>query len=288
MRASLRRPVDRLLRISQRDPLAMQPEKHRLGLAYGLLVGLTFCLIVWGVDAYYLTRAHAVLSCAKLVVGVTLTLPLFTLVGWLSARWDKPWIAALLWLATSLWASLLTAWLLLDGFYFVLQTLAPEWASRVNYPFGLTLLDGLALSFLPTLTVVIAGLVGMALLDSAAKFSGLRRWLQLSVFIPLVILGALALDGMTNIYLRRPIVAVDELIRAAQSVPANPADNEQTLLHRLDARRPFLHKSYRMTVAGFDPEITVVTVVVDFGDLFLYCPVFSGNPGLCRLTGPGG
>lgn len=48
---------------------ALRRDKQLLGLAYGLLAGLTYALATWGYDGWLLAHASADSSWLKLVIG---------------------------------------------------------------------------------------------------------------------------------------------------------------------------------------------------------------------------
>jgi hypothetical protein len=61
----------------------VKAENQRIGLAFGLLMGMVFVLGAWGIDAYEMWQASAELPWLRLALGAVLVVPLSGLVGWL-------------------------------------------------------------------------------------------------------------------------------------------------------------------------------------------------------------
>jgi hypothetical protein len=57
----------------------------RAGTLYGLIFGLSFSLLCWGYDAVLITQSHAEFAWVKLLLGLPLTVIIFTLAGRLIA-----------------------------------------------------------------------------------------------------------------------------------------------------------------------------------------------------------
>lgn len=58
--------------------------KRRLGMAYGLSLGLAFAVSSWGVDGYLLSQAHALYPWLKLIIGAVICV---TIGAWPDGLW---------------------------------------------------------------------------------------------------------------------------------------------------------------------------------------------------------
>src|SRR5215207_9835242 len=81
--------------------------KRIYGIWFGAALGLTFAVFAWGVDAFLLSTMNSLYPWLKFAGGAVPTMIVGALAGWLSAKFDKPIIAFLIWAV----ASLSFAWL---------------------------------------------------------------------------------------------------------------------------------------------------------------------------------
>src|SRR5688572_20443071 len=75
--------------------------KHVYGIWFGVVLGLTFSIFAWGLDAYALSQMNGLFPWLKFLGGVISCTLLGALTGWLAARLGKPLVALLLWGATA-------------------------------------------------------------------------------------------------------------------------------------------------------------------------------------------
>ena len=76
----------------------VKAENQRIGLAFGVLMGLAFVLGAWGSDAVEMWQASAQLPWLRLALGVVLVVPLAGLAGWLVALSDNALVGLVVWL----------------------------------------------------------------------------------------------------------------------------------------------------------------------------------------------
>ena len=82
--------------------------KRIYGIWFGAALGFTFAAFAWGIDAYKLSQINGLHPWIKLVFSEFFCILIGALAGWLSARFDKIFIALPIWIITAL----IFAWLI--------------------------------------------------------------------------------------------------------------------------------------------------------------------------------
>src|ERR1044071_1856926 len=79
--------------------------RYAYGIWFGAALGLIFSIFAWGIDAFLLSRMNGLYPWLKFLGALIPCILVGGLAGWLSARFDKPAIALLLWaIAASVFA----------------------------------------------------------------------------------------------------------------------------------------------------------------------------------------
>jgi hypothetical protein len=165
--------------------------KQRMGIIYGIVAGLSFCISNWGLDALLLSEAHMLHPWLKLIVSGILCIPAGAFTGWLASRFDKVLYSTLIWLV----AGAFFAWISVANTYqiypFLLGKLNPEILAWQNYTIGDTLrTNGIMAYVWMSIFWSLIGLIQIPLLEQAT--------FSLSIFskvAPLVVCSALVLIG---------------------------------------------------------------------------------------------
>src|SRR4030065_2140159 len=69
--------------------IKVKRQRLRLGLIYGMVAGLAFALLTWGLDAWLLVRANATYPWVKFIPGVIICINSGGLAGWLTMLFEK-------------------------------------------------------------------------------------------------------------------------------------------------------------------------------------------------------
>jgi hypothetical protein len=229
------------------------------GIAYGLVFGLSFALIIWGRDAVLLASIGANLAWAKLLLGLPISVLICMLVGWLASLSSSTAVYVVLWAITGALLGWLTGRLPYDGGN-VAAWLADRrlWGLPV-FPYGesaqtrteLLLLIGvgigIAVGFFESLAVQWAW-------DRATPRGrmSLQSWAVLLVCIPLVIPAATLAEDLVYQRVRVPQQRVGESVALALSGANEEAFKQRGLNYfAFDTFYEDLSQNYLIHLAGY-------------------------------------
>lgn len=256
---------------------------------YGAVGGLIFAVITWGLDAISLAQSRVVLPFGKLVPGMAVCVILVGLVGWLTMRIDKTFVAFLLWTLTSVGLVRLVLWLPFDWTAWLTQWLYPNYFPYITYPalvgtsqmvligsIGLTILAG------------IAGLIEILLIDSAMGKQGNGGLVSVLFVISLLMgMGGFLMDGLLNPNFRTSAEGLDNLIQFAvenKDHEVDPIIARQNHLRKItELGEEVYSKPYQMIVQTYDPVmLTQINYIIDFSGELITCTVVESSPIYCR------
>jgi hypothetical protein len=271
--------------------LAVKRKKLKLGFLYGLFAGLAFSIFTWGVDAWLLARAHATYPWVKFLPGLLVCILAGGITGWLTIRIDKHAIALLLWSILAFVYSWLAIWLPFTSAPSFIERLDPALVQYFHFSQVKDISQILWVSLVTIgLAAVLAGLLEINLVQQASISSNAAS--TVGAFLVATILftsvGS-ATDQMINSNLREPIQVLDKLFNFAM-------ENAGVEVPRQTARRMHLSavsqldevidKQRSLTLAGFDENIGIVDVLVDFEGSIVKCQVIYTQPTDCIILTP--
>ena len=263
--------------------------KPLLGLIYGLVGGLAFAVFTWGVDAWLLAQANATFFWVKFIPGLIICVLAGGIVGWLTIRFDRHWVALLLWSLLALLFTWLITWLPLKFTPYIENVLNPDLAQWLNYSkveqliqFGVTgfLIVGFA--------AIISGLLEINLVEHAFTTPyGLAPIIIMFVSLISFGLAGSASDQLLNVNLREPVEVVDNLFQFAadnqgQEVPVDIARKiHLSALNAVTDLDDLLGTSRQLTLVSFDPALGMMDIIVDFDGSLVKCTVIYAQPTNC-------
>jgi len=229
------------------------------GIAYGLIFGLSFALIIWGRDAVLLASTGANLAWAKLLLGLPISVLVCALVGWLASLSSSTAVYVVLWAIAGALLGWLTGRMPFDGGNVaVWLTDRRLWELSV-FPYGesaqtrtelLLLIGGgigMAVGFLESLAVQWAW-------DRATPRGrmSLQAWIVLLVCIPLVIPMATLAEDLVYQRMRVPQQRVGESVALALSGADEEAFKQRGLNYfAFDTFYEALSQNYLIHLAGY-------------------------------------
>ncbi|HET9588285.1 MAG TPA: hypothetical protein VFO91_05820 [Anaerolineales bacterium] len=265
--------------------------KHVYGLWFGMAFGLAFSLTAWGMDAFWLDRANAILPWLKFVTGTVLCGLVGGLTGWLSARLNRSIWSVLLWLTAAYVFAWLTIWLPFRIMPRLLSILEPELQMFLNYPYYDEFSSRIGLAYLwIAIFAALVGLLQLPLSDSAVfSTSLLGRIIPIVVCFVLIGTSGLIVDGFNNGPLRSAVSTLHETIEFSLDQRGNeidPAVFRRMHLGALRAIEDFVTPQRKLVVSGYDAIFGEVKVLVRFENADVECEVLYDQPVFCRtLTG---
>lgn len=254
-----------------------QRVRQRYGLVYGLTAGLVFVLVAWAWDATRLATLHVYGSWLKLLVGAPLCVAVGTVAGWLSIRLDRAPVTLLLWILVGGVFARLAAWLPFQGYEWLVTRVNPALRTLISYPYTQTVQTRVVFWGAVVLgVIVLASLLLHYLVENSLSASNTfeRVW-PLLVWGSFFLLAGLVAEANLTAPLRVPLAAVDE---ALQTTVATGEAGARALRPVMALVSP----GYRQLLTGYDEEIFIVNVGINFDDTWVSCVVIGDSVSNCQ------
>jgi len=272
------------------DRADIRRSKYIFGIWFGLVVGFTFSIFAWGVDAYKLARINGLYPWLKFLVGVLPCLGVGGLTGWLSARIGKPALALLFWAIAASVFAWLTVSLPLQITPRVLILLDPALKDLLHYTYyeQFSFRFGIAYAWL-ALFAALAGLLQIALSDSAVfSASVFGKISPMLVTMILMAIGGSTMDNLNNELLRGPIDAINSTTQffiAHQGEHIEPLQTRQMHLASLRTVQELVTPERKFIISGYDEFLGDVQVLARFQKAWVECEVLYNQPLACKQVG---
>lgn len=259
----------------------------RSGLLYGLLAGFALAAALWGWDALLLWQAHAMLPWARFLIGLTACLLTFGLAGWLTMRLEKALLGALIWLLAALVPAIFTPLLTFSLWPWLAPLLNPELAGRLNLPAADAqgVFSGInAVIF--GVTALIIGAVEVPMVEQT-RLSTASGALTGPILLAVTIfsLAGLFADSTMHARLRNPLISLDKTI---QFMAANDLAQVDKALARkmhtgaLNRFKDRVRLPYQMIVTNYNSSFDQVDILVNFDGVWAYCITSAEQPSYCK------
>ncbi|OGO66445.1 MAG: hypothetical protein A2030_06725 [Chloroflexi bacterium RBG_19FT_COMBO_50_10] len=268
--------------------IKVKRQRLRLGLIYGMVAGLAFALLTWGLDAWLLVRANATYPWVKFIPGVIICIISGGLAGWLTMLFEKHGMALLFWGLLSVPYSWLVVWLPLTGASSMIKILDPDLAAWFDFSIvqDLNQFRWVSLVLIGSMAIITGmleiNLIHQAVVSSNPSTSVMIMLVSLVIFC----IAGSAADSMINTNLREPVQVVNNLIQFA-------ADNEGLEVPIQTARKMHLsaanqihgliQKQRDLTLTGYDAALGMMDILVDFEGSLVKCSVIYGQPTDCII-----
>lgn len=262
----------------------------RMGIAYGITVGLSFAVATWGIDGFLLSQAHAFYPWLKFIIGAVICITLGGLAGWLVARFEKNLLAVLIYLA----AGLIFAWLIVALPFrilpAVLRVLDPEVGNLLNYTVyeGFNAMYGIATLWV-SLFVTLAGILQLPLTEPAVFSTSLfGKVAPLFVCTLVMVISGVILDTLNNEPLRNAVLQMEETIEFAVAHQGQEVDRATARAMRVVSLRGVessIQEPRQLIVREYDEYLGQIHVLVRFGSSWVDCIVMYNQPSFCEYLG---
>jgi hypothetical protein len=260
--------------------LQIMQDKKRMGIWFGLIAGLVFSFILWGFDYIGLARANAYLPWAKLAMGVLPAVGVFTLAGWLSAKYENGLLSFILWTVGGFLVCLFACHLPFEGLTFFYKIFDPELAARIDYTFTRGLgAHTLITVIICTVASAICGVFFGLLVENAAISAN-----PAGVIVPLVIwsvlfvIAATVIDNEIQLRLRDPIIAVNGLVEKKIDTLTHPISRQQARRIRLFSLNPvadLVERPRKLILVGYDSTLIQTNIQVNFDGKWAECIIIA-------------
>jgi len=263
--------------------------KHRYGIWYGAILGLSFSVFSWGIDGSVLNAHHGMYPWLKFIVGMIICILVGGLAGWLSAKTNKPLFSMIIWLVTASVFAWLTVNLPILIFPRLLSIIEPQTIGLLNYVYyeGFGARVAVAYTWL-AIFIALAGLLQIPLSDSAVfSTSFFGKMGPILVVLALTAVGGTIVDnGLINEPLRSSIVATDNTIQFILDNRGKEVDSAEARKMHTGAFRAIdesVTVQRELIVRGYDDQLGELSVLVHFEKDWVECQVFYNQPITCKV-----
>jgi hypothetical protein len=260
--------------------------KYLYGMWFGVVIGLTFSIFAWGVDAYKLTQINGLHPWLKFLVGVLPCMIIGGFTGWLSARIGKPLLALLFWaIAASVFAWLAVS-LPLQITPRILNLIEPGIQDLLHYTYyeQFSFRFGVAYVWL-VIFAALAGLLQIPMSDSAVfSISIFGKISPMLVAMVLMTISGSTMDNLNNELLRSPIDAINSTTQFFidhRGEDIAPVDTRRMHLASLRTVNDLVTPERKFIISGYDELLGDVQVLARFQKAWVECEVLYNQPLSC-------
>ncbi|NJC97804.1 MAG: hypothetical protein C3F07_16810 [Anaerolineales bacterium] len=266
--------------------------KWRMGMAYGIAIGLSFAAATWGLDGYQLSQAHGSHPWLKFIIGALICMTVGGAAGWLVARLEKTILALPIYLGVSLLFSWLTLALPFQIFPKVVALIDPETGSMLNYIFYENFSSRFAIAAAwVALFITLAGILQIPLTEPAAFSTSIfGRLMPLVVCAVIMFINGTIVDTLNNEPLRSAVQQLNQTIQFTVDHQGQEVDKALARTMRMSSLRSVLDvvdQPRQIIVGGYDPWLGQINVLVHFGEAWVDCVVVYNQPSFCQYAKQG-
>lgn len=268
----------------------LQREKRINGVLFGLVAGLALSTGIWVLDVYLLYQAHAEWAWLKFIIGTPFLLLVGAIAGWLTARFDKGLVGAIIWLLTSLAVVWFASHVPFQGLSLVISYLKPDFAGLDIYPFVESVRARMNFLYVVVgVLMAIGGIFEMFFVEAATRASGwFARLFTLALCLVIFVPAGLAVDNLINDALREPLLGVNDLIQFGLKAETTPITIQEKRAMGLSTIAPFgelIQKPYHLYLGTYDTQsMSETSVYIDFDGEWGTCFAFGNRVIFCQLS----
>lgn len=264
--------------------------KYVYGIWFGVVVGLTFSIFAWGLDAYQLNQINGMYPWLKFLIGGLPCMIVGGFVGWLSAKTGKPLWALLFWIMAASVFAWLTVNLPLRIAPRVVSLMEPRIQDLLHYTYyeQFSFKFGVAFFWLAILAAL-TGLLQIPLSDSAIfSTSVFGKISPMLVTMVLMAISGNTMDNLNNELLRSPIDAINSTTQFFidhKDEHIEPAQTRQMHLASLRTVQDLVTPERKFIISGYDEDFGDVQVLARFQNAWVECEIFYNQPLSCKQVG---
>lgn len=264
-------------------------QKRRIGTIYGAVVGLSFAIATWGLDAFLISQASGLYPWLKFIIGAAICMLAGGLAGWLVARFEKAILGIPVYLVLSLVFSWLIVALPFQIFPAVVSWLDPETGRLLNYTFyeGFGSRFAIAVGWI-SLFLALVGVIQIPLAEPAAfstSFFGMIA--PMLVCSVVMFISGFIVDTLNNEPLRTALLHMENTIQFAVEHQDQEVDRALARTMRQASLRTVgevIDQPRKLIVGSYDQYLDQIHVLVRFGDTWTDCIVVYNQPSFCKYV----
>ncbi|MBI5294782.1 MAG: hypothetical protein HY869_04850 [Chloroflexi bacterium] len=266
--------------------------QYRYGLFYGVMVGLLFAAVAWGVDAVLLYSANGVQPWLKLIVGALVCAPVGGLAGWLTMRFERALLAVPFWVIAGAVFAGMTVILPMQIFPRLLVMLEPDLEGLISFFMAEVLIARFWVSFVwVAIFVTLAGVLEIPMGQPAAfSTSVMGKLAPVLLCGVLMVIGGMVVDSDNNKPLRAAVIAMDDTLQFALEHQGQEIDAKVSReLHLASLRHitDLIGQPRELIIGKFDRYLDQVHVIIRFdGEILVDCLTVSDQPISCERVEP--
>ena len=265
--------------------------KRRMGILYGMAVGLSFAAASWGIDGLMLSQAYAFYPWLKFLIGAVICMLAGGAAGWLVARMEKGILALFIYLGLGLIFSWLIVALPFRIFQSVMQWLDPETANLLNYTFydGFQSRLVIAVAWI-SLFAALTGILQLPLTEPASfATSFFGKIAPLLVCSVVMFINGVIVDTLNNEPLRTAVLHLNNTIEFVVDHQGEEVDRALARTMRMSSVRAVgdvINQPRKLIVGSYDQYLDQIHVLVRFGSTWADCVVVYNQPSFCEYVAP--
>lgn len=264
--------------------------KYIYGVWYGAIVGLTFSLFTWGVDAIRLNQMNGLYPWLKFLVGLLPCMIVGGLAGWLSARVGKPLLSLVFWVIAASVFAWFSVSLPLQLTPQMITRLDPGLQPLLHYTYFEQFSFRFVIAYIwMALFAALAGLLQIPMSDSAVfSASAFGKVSPLLVATVLMAIAGSTMDNLNNELLRGPVDALNSTVQyylEHQNQHIDPADIRRMHLSSLRTVENLVTANRKFIISGYDEFLGDVQVLAKFEHGWVECEVLYNQPLSCKQVG---
>lgn len=266
-------------------------KRNKLGVRYGFIAGLFFTLAAWGFDAMILTRYHVSLPFLKFLPALLICVPLATLVGFLTAKFENGLFSLVIWTALAIFLTYAVINMQIRFSPWLISKIRPEYVPVLKFEEVTNIGPYWFYGFFAIgLACILCGILENLLIDqSLASPSTLGSLLSSIVCMVIMTIAGFSGDLLMTKQFREPLVTIDTVLQNGAIYYNQEVDKLEAREMRLSIVRPLgdlVLKPHSLTLVSTDSYLGLMKVLVDFGDEWALCHVVYSQPTFCEIIEP--
>lgn len=261
----------------------MKKDKQQMAIWFGLIAGLLYSIILWGIDGLIMARSNVYYPWAKLAIAILPTMGIFILITWLCAKLENSLVAFLIWLVCGFGLSFFAFHLPIEGQKLFLNIFSPELAGKIQFDYT-SGSSAIGIIVIPICTILsgAAGLLFNFFYETAnASASKGGIIIPILIWACFFIAQAWVIDSQWQSRLRDPLESLDNLItvKAESTGKAISPDQARNLhLYAVESITDLVNSPHKILLTNFDEAVVETTMQVNFSGEWAEC-VFVADQG---------
>jgi hypothetical protein len=267
------------------EPL-IQRRRQLFGLSYGIVAALAFSIMLWGMNGYESSQAHAFYPWINLAIGTPLAMLICGLAGWLTSRLEKPLFGVLFWMTASAVLAWLSVLVPMVFFPMVVKILNPQLGALLRYNLFDNAPDmvGVAFAWIVIGGFIIAAIQVPMLETATFSITFFGRTAPHIICGLIMLVNGSVVDSLNSQSLRGPLQGVDTTIQFILDHQGQQVDPKTARdLHVASFRtvQKLVVPERHLIVTSYDALMENVNVLVDFNGQWVECSTITNHPLNC-------